>query len=483
MKIEVLDSDRLIQLNHLEEVDSPRLFSSKMSFDSKGILSNEIFGVSREDRQSTYAYIDLKRKFIHPHIYQKVLKSMFRGIVFLVSGQKYYSVKDGVLVEDDDGWTGLEQLYKHWKEIDWSKSKSSNASNKYLLMNLDRDKIFIDKEIVIPPMYRDVMLAGTMDASDHVNDLNNLYSKLIASVALIQQGGLFSRTQYNTQLKIQETLVEIYNYFKNQISKKQGLIRKNLIGKTVDYGVRSVISAPTYNHDRFEDNIVDVEHTAVPIAQCCSTFYPFIESWLRNFFTREIINDPNLIMFYDKSTGREFTASIKDPELQFSDKNIRKMINDYCLNPDNRFRLIEVLVEVPTKNNDVKLLRANMVLKGKVINENNVETVLNRALTITDLLYLASVDACEKRHVMVSRYPVGTDKGIYFSKVNVQSTRNHVHVVFNGKDYPRYPVIDFNVPMDQVGIQFIDSLVLSNSHCDGMGADWTNTRHGQLKLL
>lgn len=468
MKIDVLDIDRLIEVNKLQEVDSPRLFSSKMTFDSKGILSNEIFGISKDDRRSTYGYINLKRKFLHPHIYHKVLKSMFKGIVFLVSGQRYYSVKDGVLVEDDDGWTGLEELYKHWDEIDWKKSKSANDTSRDLLIGLTRDQVFIDKELIIPPAYRDVMIAGTMDSSDHVNELNSMYTKLIASVALIQQGGLFSRTQYNTQLKIQEILVDIYNYFKNQISKKQGLIRKNLIGKSVDYGVRSVISAATYNHDKFDDNIVDVEHTAVPISQCCSAFYPFIEAWLRNFFTREIINDPNLIMFYDYESKREFTATIRDPELQFSEKAIRKMINDYCLNPDNRFRLIEVLVDIPGKN-ETQLARATMILKGKIISENNVMKALNRGLTITDLLYLACVDVCEKRHVMVSRYPVGTDKGIYFSKVNVQSTREHMHVVFNGKDYPRYPVIDFKVPQDQVGVQFIDSLVLSNSHCDGMG--------------
>ena len=469
MKIDVLDIDRLIELNKLQEVDSARLFSTKMTFDPKGILSNDIFGISNNDRRSTFAYINLRRKFIHPRIYQNVLKSMFKGIVFLVSGQKYYSIKDGVLIEDEEnGWTGLSELYKHWDEIDWSKSKSANTTNKEVLINLKRDQIFIDKLLVVPPAYRDVMLAGTMDASDHVNELNSLYTRLISAVSLIQQGGLFSRTQLNTQLKIQDTIVAIYTYFKTQISGKNGLIRKYLLGKSVDYGVRSVISAATYSHDRFEDNIVDVEHTALPISQCCSTFYPFIEAWLHNFFTREIINDPNLVSFYDYETKREITATIKDPDLQFSEKAIKKMINDYCLNPDNRFKLIEVIVELPTKNGP-KPVKATMLLKGKIIADNNVQKVLNRGLTITDILYLACVESCEKRHVMVSRYPVGTDKGIYFSNINVQSTRKHIHVIFNGKEYPRYPDIDFRVPSDQVGIQFIDSLVLSNSHCDGMG--------------
>ncbi len=470
MKINILDFERVIAVNKLQEVDSPRLISTKMTFDPNGILSNEIFGISKNDRRSTFAYIDLHRKFIHPHIYQKVLKAMFKGIVFLTAGQRYYSVKDGQLVEDENGWTGIENLYQHWDELDWSKSKSTNVTNKELLQHLSRDQIFIDQWLVIPPAYRDVTIAGTVDSSDHVNELNSMYSKLIASVALIQQGGLFSRTQFNTQLKIQENLVEIYDYGKNQISKKHGLIRKYLIGKSVDYGVRSVISSPTYNHEHFEDNIVDLEHTAVPIYQCCSLFHPFVEAWLHNFFTREIINDPNLISFYDYEAKKEFTATIKDPEIQFSDKAIRKMINDYCLNPDNRFKLITIDVEVPTKKG-VKEVKATMLLKGKIISESNTKTVLKRGLTITDVLYLACVDVCEKRHVMVSRYPVGTDKGIYFAKINVQSTKNHIHVIFNGKEYPRYPLIDFTVPPDQVGVQYIDTLVYSNSHCDGMGAD------------
>lgn len=471
MKIEILDMNRIIAVNKLQEITSPRLFSNKMMYDPEGILSSDIFGISKGDRRNTFAYIDLKRHFIHPHLYAKVVKQMFRGVIYILSGQKRYVIKNGQLVEDpENGWTGIDELYKRWNEIDWSKSKSVDSTSKKLLMNLSRDQIFIDKELVIPPAYRDVMIAGTIDSSDHVNELNDLYVKLIRSVALLSEGGLFSRTQYATQMKIQDTLVEIMEYFKHQVSRKQGLIRKNLIGKSVDYGVRTVISAPSYNNENIGDNIIDVEHTAVPISECCSLFYPFIESWLKNFFTREIINDPNLITFYDYETNKEITATMRDPEIQFSEKNIRKFINDYCLNPDNRFKVVNVMVDVPAKTK--KTLKASMILKGKIMLPNNATKVLNRSMTVTDILYLACVDVCEKRHVMVSRYPVGTDKGIFFNKIRVQSTIKHVNLIFNGKEYPYYPDIDFSISQDKVGVQFIDTLVMSNSHLDGMGADY-----------
>ena len=468
MKIDILDIDRLISVNKLEEVTSPRLFSNKMTYDPDGLLSTEIFGLSKNDRRTTFAYIQLHQHFIHPHIYDKVLKPIFKNVIYIVSGQRRFTIKDGWPIEDEEnGWTGLEKLYEHWEEIDWKSKKSDNKINKELLYKLNKSKIFIDKLLICPPAYRDVMLAGTVDSSDHVNELNNLYLKLIRSVARLSEGGLFARHQYASQMAIQDNLVEVLEYFKNQIARKQGLIRKNLIGKSVDFGTRTVISSLNYNHMKLSDSMVDVEHCALPISQCCSTFYPFIEAWLTNFFTREIINDPNLITYYDTELKKDITAVLKNPDMEFSEKKIKKMINDYCLNPDNRFKILTVDVD-----RGGTTLKAVMKLKGKIILDNNTTEVLDRPLTITDILYLACVDVCEKRHVMISRYPVGTDKGIIFNKIRVQSTRYHIKLIFNGKEYPFYPLIDFNIPTEKVGVQFIDTLVYSNSHLDGMGADY-----------
>lgn len=473
MKIDICDIVHLIELNNLKEVTSPRLFSNKMMYDPDGILSTEIFGINKGDRRNTFAYIDLKRHFIHPHIYAKVLKGgMCKDIIYILSGQRRFSIRDGLIVRDDEnGWTGIDAFYSHYDEIRWDKFKSGNKTNNELMKGMTKEKFFTDKILVVPPAYRDVILAGTVDSSDHVNELNDLYVKLIRSVSRLSEGGLFSRTQYASQMVIQDTLVDIMNYFKKQISRKQGLIKKYLIGKSVTYGVRSVISSGTYNHNRFEDNMIDVNTSAVPISICCSTFYPFIESWVKNFFTREIINDPNSIVFYDPKTNKEIRGHIENADVQFSEKMIKKIINNYLMNPDNRFTPIYVDISVPMEDGD-KIIKGVIGLKGKIINDNNSTSVLNRAMTYTDLLYLACVDVCEKRHVMVSRYPVGTDKGIYFNRIRVQSTIKHIKVVFNGREYPFYPVIDFNVPHEKVGICFIDTLVMENSHLDGMGADY-----------
>ena len=183
-------------------------------------------------------------------------------------------------------------------------------------------------------------------------------------------------------------------------------------------------------------------------------------------FNREVVP------FYDETEHREITATMKDVENQFSDRKIRKMINDYMLNPDSRFKVIKITVEIPKRNNIVTEKEVILQMKGKKIMSNSIPQELVRPMTVTDLLYLAAVDSCEKRHAMISRYPLGTDKGIYFSKIRVQSTAKHIKLIFNGKEYPFYPDIDLSIPTDHVGVQFIDTLVLSNSHLDGMGADY-----------
>ncbi len=473
MKIGILDYEKLIKMNNLQEVTSPWMVSSKMMFDPNGVFSNDIFGMSKDDRRSTFAYIDLKRQFLHPHIYLNVMKSgLFGNIVALVSGLKRFTVTDGRIEESNNGWTGISNLYKNWDIIDWSKLKSTNTSAIKLLNSLKKEEAFMTKLIVCPPAYRDIMVAGAIDTSDRVNELNNHYTAIIRAVALLDEGGMFAERQYSTQAKIQDSLAAIITYCTERIKGKGGLIKRFLLGKSVDFGSRSVISAFSYNNETIHDNMVDLEHTAVPISQCCSTFMPFVETWLKEFFTREVINDPNKISYYDIEAKKQIVATLKDPEVQFSDKNITKLILDYIKNPDNRFKPIvaESIVKGTSRTKDV-IVKSYLLLNGKRMLENNVSEKFIRPMTLTDLLYLACVDVCERRHVAVTRYPVGTDKGIFFNKVKVQSTRKHIKLIFNDKEYPYYPNVDFTVPKDKVGVQFIDTVVFSNSMLKAMGGD------------
>lgn len=470
MKIELLNIDELIKVNKLKEITSPRTRSGTGQFDPNGILSYEIFGASNKDRRNTFAYIDLKRRFLHPHIYKNILYRMYRKIESIINGQTKVSIVDGFFVDDPNGWCGLQNLYKHWDEIDWRKKNSANEINTKILNSVPKDLIFVNKWLAVPPAYRDVILQGSQDSSSHTNELNPLYSKLIRIVSSLEAGGLFVKQQYVTEYNIQEVLVDIFNYFKNQIKSKNGLIKKSLMGKSIDFGARTVISAPSYRFNKFEDAVVDYNNCAAPIALCCSTFYPFIEAWLKNFFSREYTSDFNTFTYIDPKTKERLTAPLDDPDMQFSNENIKKMINNFIDNPDNRFNIVSVDVRIPKEKGEV-VEEAHLILNAKEVHENGTETDYTRPLCITDLMYMAAVECCRNRHLLISRHPIGTDKSLIFQRIFVQSTTEHMHLKVMNEDYPHYPKINLDTPHDKVGIQFVDTLVYANEHLGEMGAD------------
>ena len=472
MKISLLDPEKLIAVNKLRECTSSKIYGAgKGMRDPHGIVSEEIFGLSRQDRKSTFAYIDLKIQYIHPHVYSAILSRMCQPVVHLVSGQKKYKIVDGYFREDEGGWTGIEQLYAHWPEIDWSKSTSKNVQSIKLLKLTPRNQIFMGKLIITPPGYRDILPSGSGGSTSDINpEINKMYTSLINRVNATSQGGILRTRYYPLQAAIQNILVKVYNEHKKMIEGKGGYIKRFLLGKSISYGTRSVIAAPSYNNETLAENLIDIEHMGLPIAQCLATFKPFIEAWVKNFFQREIVINQNIVRFVNTTNGKEVSGSVLKPESQFSDREIDRIITNFVRNPDSRFRVITVEIELPQDpGRELETMIVNLSLKGKEVLPNNQLVDLKRPLTVTDILYLASVDTCERRHVMVSRYPVGTDKGIFLSKIRVESTQKKVHVIFNGKDYPFYPVVDLATPKDLVGIEFIDTTRFSNSLLKGMG--------------
>ena len=139
--------------------------------------------------------------------------------------------------------------------------------------------------IVIPAFYRDVL---DTSSGAETGELNGMYVKLIRAADMLDNSVMFDFAFYNTDYNIQQTLVDIYDYFKLKLQKKNGLIRKALLGKTVDYSVRTVITAPMYQADRLEDMSVNFTHTQMPLTQVLVAAYPFIIKELKSYFERNV---------------------------------------------------------------------------------------------------------------------------------------------------------------------------------------------------
>ena len=78
---------------------------------------------------------------------------------------------------------------------------------------------------------------------------------------------MFEIMYYGTHMKIQSLIMDIYNYFKKKVEKKNGIIRKFLLGKNTTYAVRSVITGPIFHAEQSRDLLSKIDQTPIPLAQ------------------------------------------------------------------------------------------------------------------------------------------------------------------------------------------------------------------------
>ena len=62
-------------------------------------------------------------------------------------------------------------------------------------------------------------------------------------------------------------------------------------------------------------------------------------------------------------------------------------------------------------------------------------TISNRPLTWTDLVYLAAVETLSDKHCYITRYPLTDYFGTFPTKVSVLSTIHTAPMIINGKVY------------------------------------------------
>lgn len=469
MKIELIDAEEFCDINHLKEVTSPVIFQRGNVPHPNGLISNDIFGITIQSRKQTFAYINLYGHFFHPHIY-KAIKRMFRNVEKVVNGEEYYSIskEDGTLVKDDvNGHTGIDFLYENWDKIKWKYSEKQGMRNERvdLITKTPKNKVFMKYLIVIPAFYRDII--SNENGSGETGKLNTFYAKQIRMCSMLKDQNLFDFQLYATQYNIQETLVSIYDYFKNKLDKKNGMIRKYLMGKTVDYSTRSVITAPQFHAERPSDMMTDLRHCALPISQVCSLAHPFVMHHLKAFFEREVFSNKYGKIIYDSKTDKLVgIEALKNPESYFNDKYLEKMIKRFIRDPESRFDKIEV----PTENGIMYLQFNGMRFDSS--NRSEISGIAFRPMTWTDLLYQVCVEATKDKHVLITRYPLLDEYGTFAARIRVVSTTQTEVVKINERIYKWYPKVELDAPRESIGNRFIDSIQFSNSHLPGLDGDY-----------
>lgn len=468
MKVDILPISKFDKANGLVPVTDPVIFKKGATPSEGGLLSTDIFGVSTKERRLTYSYVELNGPFFSPFIY-KMLKRMNRNFEHIVYGTKKFIIDDaGQLVEDEEnGQTGLPFVYRNWDKIVFKKNKSNIRNERIdLLTSLPKDTIFVKEWVVIPAFFRDVNLQSSDSGKISHHEINDLYSRLMRLSSILKSDNSFDFMMNNARAKIQETLVEIYDLLKAKIEKKNGLIRKSLLGKSIDYGARSVISAPTFKANRPEDMEIDYYHSGIPLAQCCSLFTTYIIGWLKRFFQREVEKMGG--KFPVRNAKGDITYyKLKDPAIHFNEEYLGKQLDRFVHSPADRFDKIELPVEGATK--PIYLTFTGRFTEAGATEES---PLAQRHATWTDLLYQAAVDVTEDKYVWITRYPLLDYFGTFPTKVTVLSTQKTTPMFIGDKVFKSYPVVDHDVPQERMSVYFLDTVTMSNLYLAGLGGDY-----------
>lgn len=458
--------DKLIRVNSLKEIAQAKILTSAMTFHPDGLLSNDIFGYSIKDRQTTFAYIDLHGWYIHPLIYHEVFKKSIKILISVVNGSETVSIKDGKVILDPNGWTGVDNLYKHWNEITIYGATDKSIGNKILPM-LDRKDIFINKFIVIPPFYHDADV-NTATRKVKVSELTSMYSKLISAV----QFKTTTKTSFDivssaSTQKIQDQIQEIYLFLSQAIAKKTGYIRKRLLSKKVDYGIRSVLTAPSFTGKEIDLDTYQYDRLYIPMNLLNSGAYPFIIKHVTDYFNAIETN----VTF--KSPEGEW--AIWEPTTQFDFDYCETLIENYNKFSHDRFTPIKMTIEniATGEKKEVEMLEEKTYADG---------TTKLTPVTITDICYRAAYDSCFDRYAQFTRYPVLNVYGIFFAKIDVLSTLETEEVTVNGITYSKYPKIQIGMSHELINSQFYNTVKFSISRLGGLVGDFDGDT-GPIKIL
>jgi DNA-directed RNA polymerase beta' subunit len=244
MKLKLLDINEFITTRKLKPITSIRLYEKIEKTDPNGLFSEEIFGkFGSSERRKRFAYIDLKIKVIHPEVFS-IIASLDTSISKCMISKATYSVSDsGILVEDPNGSSGVQFLISVFDKLNLKKYEKHKEKNvKFIKEN--RDKIFIDKFLVLPAGIRDLSISKTSkQVLVNFSDLSELYTNLIRYTHTLGENTSLVPDEIKNLVseQIQKSVIEISSWIKDRLKGKSGLIRGGLFKKVVDYSGRLLI--------------------------------------------------------------------------------------------------------------------------------------------------------------------------------------------------------------------------------------------------
>ncbi len=294
--IQFLDIDQFAK--GLKPVTRTEYFVHTGEFHPEGLFSEQIFGiVDSIERKTTFSYIDLFVKIIHPSGL-RILKQLDRAVERFISTEENFVLdSDKKLQVDESGVTGIAEFMKLFPKIKF-RTESPMREKLFVVVteSYKNGTLFVDKLPVVPPDFRPAFQDEKSGdwSIDPLNDYYlNILRKSLQLKTSIGSGPLFDLLNY----ELQRAINNHDDFIRTLIQKKQGIIRSQLLGKRTDFSGRAVI---TPSPD------LKVGEIGIPLRLAVSLFEPFLIHRLlysgqvdREVLEREIQGFTNLDLSVD----------------------------------------------------------------------------------------------------------------------------------------------------------------------------------------
>jgi len=500
LKLEPLDANKFIKVNKLKVITNPVYFDRTGIPTPDGLLSNEIFGVTSNDRTEIFAYIPLAgESFLHPLAYKTWcrLDSNVKMCVFELDTFRL-DKETGKLVPDPNGGTGLKFLKKIIKDVDFKRTQSLKREVKINFLETYKDKLFMDNLIVMPAGYRDV---NTEQSRMGVGEINKLYDNVLRDVNALKESEDYGLSMNGAlRGRIQEGLVAIYDWIcfgrfngvdspATGLSRKLGLIRRAGMRRTFDWGARLVICSQNLRVESLDDLEIDTDSIGLPLAALCANFYPYMIYHIRQFFENNFSSVKYMQVMYmsekDKSKP-PFYADIISWREEFSDERIKKELDRFMHGSSNRFVPIELPIPSQYERMGNRQYKAYIKFRGRQVTtkeaaealakgtEFNFESLplVLRPLTWADIIYMAAKEIVKDKMTLITRYPMDSYWNQFPARIVVLSTIETEPMIINGKLYKKYPKIRKSDILKNSSNKWIDVATPNNARLGTFGADF-----------
>jgi hypothetical protein len=454
-----------------------------------GLFSQDIFGIpGTPARYTKEGYIDIKVEIFHPLLY-KCLISM-KGLYADIMAGKSYAVfddklKDFVQCPASEGATGYAHFVKHWKDIAFVQTDSDQRKEKIRVIEKYKSQAMTARIYVLPAGYRDVEIDETGRVTS--NEVNALYSALIAISNTITPALLKADiSSYDAQrYRLQSTFNEIYEMMFGVLRGKNNLMMGKWAARAITDSTRNVLVSMDITSKRLEDpGAPDLNHVTVGLLQFMKATRPKFLHYLKNGFLAQVFTSSSApALLTDRRTLMPVRVDVPSGvyDKWMSSQGLEKYINSYkersirdrpimvagqyylgliYRGPDSTFKLIHGIDELPAdrKKEDCK------------------------PISLTDLFYIHCYEWASTIPMLVTRYPIVTNRSTFPAMAFLVSTvtsEERVPLDANWQPVTDKVALKFPIP----GVASYDAESPHPSRLEAMNADFDGDTGSGTALL